>query len=116
MLCECDDVVIGTALKIRCKIMKNVTIYTTPTCVYCKMTKEFFQENNVEYTEKDVSTDAAARDEMIQKSGQMGVPVVDVEGEFVVGFDKEKLSSLLGIGAGGADDGAGDASPEGGSE
>ncbi|MCH7882852.1 glutaredoxin family protein [Patescibacteria group bacterium] len=77
--------------------MANVTIYTTPTCVYCKMTKEFLKENNVEYTEKDVSTDAAARDEMIKKSGQMGVPVTDVDGNLVVGFDKEKLTQLIGI-------------------
>lgn len=75
----------------------SVTIYTTPTCVYCKMTKEFFKEHNVGYTEKNVAEDAAARDESIQKSGQMGVPVIDVNGTIVVGFDKEKLSELLGI-------------------
>lgn len=79
--------------------MANVTIYTTPTCVYCKMTKEFFKENNVEYTEKDVTTDVAARDAMVEKSGQMGVPVIDIDGSIVIGFDKEKLSDLLGIGA-----------------
>lgn len=77
--------------------MPKVTIYTTPTCVYCKMTKTFFKENKVEYEEKDVSTDAAARDEMIQKSNQMGVPVIDIDGEFTVGFDKEKISKLLNI-------------------
>lgn len=77
--------------------MANVTIYTTPTCVYCKMTKEFFKEHNVQYTEKDVAGDAAAREEMIQKSGQMGVPVIDIDGELVVGFDKERLSELLKI-------------------
>jgi len=77
--------------------MKNVTIYTTPSCVYCKMTKEFFKENNIEYKEKDVSTDAALREEMVKKSGQMGVPVTDIDGEFIVGFDKEKLTSLLDI-------------------
>jgi glutaredoxin-like YruB-family protein len=77
--------------------MANVTIYTTPSCVYCKMTKEFFKEKNVEYSEKDVASDAQARDEMIQKSGQMGVPVVDVDGQLTVGFDKARLSELLGI-------------------
>ena len=77
--------------------MANVTIYTTPTCVYCKMTKEFFNEHNVQYTEKDVAGDAVAREEMVQKSGQMGVPVVDIDGELVVGFDKERLSELLKI-------------------
>ena len=75
----------------------NVIIYTTPTCVYCKMTKEFFKQNNVEFSEKNVAVDASARDDMIQKSGQMGVPVIDVNGKLVIGFDKLKLSELLGI-------------------
>jgi len=77
--------------------MSKVTIYTTPSCVYCKMTKAFFKENNVQYDEKDVSTDATARDEMIAKSNQMGVPVIDVDGQLIVGFDKERLSQLLNI-------------------
>ena len=77
--------------------MAKVTIYTTPTCVYCKMTKAFFKENNVEYEEKDVSADRAAADEMIQKSGQMGVPVIDIDGQILTGFDKEGLSRLLNI-------------------
>lgn len=77
--------------------MPQVTIYTTPACVYCKMTKAFFKEHNVAYEEKDVSTDAAARDAMLAKSRQMGVPVIDVGGEIVVGFDKGKLSNLLNI-------------------
>ena len=77
--------------------MPKITIYTTPSCVYCKMTKAFFKENNVQYDEKDVSTDAAARDEMIAKSNQMGVPVVDIDGQLIVGFDKERLSQLLNI-------------------
>lgn len=74
-----------------------VKIYTTPTCVYCKMTKEFFKKNNVEYEEHDVASDSKARDEMIQKSHQMGVPVIDVNGEIVVGFDRGHLAQLLGI-------------------
>ncbi len=61
------------------------------------MAKNFFQENNVEYTEFDVSTDAARRDEMIKISGQMGVPVIDINGELIIGFDKNKISQLLGI-------------------
>lgn len=77
--------------------MVTVTIYTTPTCVYCKMTKEFFKEHNVQYIEKDVASDAAAREEMMRKSGQMGVPVIDIDGELVVGFDKDRLSELLKI-------------------
>ena len=77
--------------------MSKVTIYTTPIWVYCKMTKAFFKENNVQYEEKDVSTDATARDEMIAKSNQMGVPVIDIDGQILVGFDKEGLSELLNI-------------------
>jgi len=63
------------------------------------MAKAYFQENNVQYTEKDVSVDAAARDEMVQKSGQLGVPVIDIDGNLVVGFDKPKLGELLGLSA-----------------
>ncbi len=75
----------------------QVTIYSTPTCAYCKMTKEFFKEHNVAYSEKNVAEDAGARNEMIQKSGQMGVPVIDIDGQLVVGFQKEKLSDLLNL-------------------
>lgn len=77
--------------------MKNVTIYTTPTCVYCKMAKEFFTEHTIQYEEKNVAEDAAARDLMVQKSGQLGVPVIDIDGEIIVGFDKPRLSELLNI-------------------
>ena len=77
--------------------MKKVTIYTTPTCVYCKMTKAFFKEHNVSYEERNVAEDAEARREMIEKSSQMGVPVVDIDGQILVGFDREGLSRLLNI-------------------
>ena len=77
--------------------MANVTIYTTPTCVYCRAAKEFFKEHNVEYEEKDVAIDEQAREDMIRKSEQMGVPVIDIGGEIVIGFDKAGLSKLLGI-------------------
>lgn len=77
--------------------MSKVIIYTTPSCVYCRTTKAFFKENSVVYEERDVSTDAAARDEMIAKSNQMGVPVIDIEGQILVGFNKEGLSELLHI-------------------
>lgn len=79
--------------------MANVTIYTTPTCVYCKMAKEFFAQNNISYTERDVAADASARDDMIKRSGQMGVPVIDIDGQLVIGFDKDKIVQLLGVGA-----------------
>ena len=61
------------------------------------MAKEYFKTNNVAYTEKDVATDAAARQEMMDRSGQMGVPVIDINGELIVGFNKEKLAELLEI-------------------
>lgn len=77
--------------------MANVKIYTTPSCVYCKMTKEFFVKNSVQYEEKNVATDATARDEMIQKSGQMGVPVITVDEKIIIGFDEPKLREALGI-------------------
>lgn len=81
--------------------MKPVSIYTTPTCTYCKMAKAFFAENNVPYSEHDVGPqgDAARRQEMIEKSGQMGVPVIMVGDDMVIGFNKAKLQELLGIGA-----------------
>ena len=75
--------------------MPKVIIYSTPYCVYCKAAKEFFQEHGVEYEEKNVAQDEEARERMIQKSGQMGVPVIEVGDEVVVGFDKKKLSALL---------------------
>ena len=77
--------------------MSKVKIYTTPSCVYCKMTKEFFKQNNIQYEELDVAKDINARGEMIQKSGQMGVPVIEVNGETIVGFDQPKLKKALGL-------------------
>ena len=77
--------------------MQKVTIYTTPTCAYCKMTKAFFKEHNVAYEEKDVANDHALAEEMVKKSGQMAVPVIDIDGQIVVGFDQPKLSELLHI-------------------
>ena len=74
-----------------------VTIYTTPTCVYCKKAKEFFTKNNVSYTETNVLEDLEARKAMVDKSGQLGVPVIDVDGEIVVGFNEAKLKELLKI-------------------
>lgn len=75
----------------------DVTIYTTPTCAYCKLAKEFFKEHNIAYAEKNVMADQAAREEMMKKSNSLSVPVIDIGGEIVIGFDKEKLSRLLRI-------------------
>lgn len=77
--------------------MSKVTIYTTPTCAYCQMTKAFFKEHNVVYEEKNVAVDHTAAEEAMEKSGQMAVPVIDIDGTIVVGFDKPRLSQLLGI-------------------
>ncbi|MCK5059847.1 MAG: NrdH-redoxin [Candidatus Pacebacteria bacterium] len=77
--------------------MKNVNIYSTPTCVYCKMVKDFLTEHNVSFTDYNVADDAEKRQEMVDKSQQMGVPVTDIEGDIIVGFNKEKLTELLGL-------------------
>ena len=79
------------------RFMSNVVVYSTPTCGYCKLAKAFFKENNVAYTEKDVAVDMAAREEMVKKTNQMGVPVIDIDGTFVIGFDKAQLKKLLQI-------------------
>ena len=80
---------------------KPVTIYSTQTCGYCKSAKEFLAANNVSYEEVDVGNDQEKAREMIEKSGQMGVPVIIVgEGadeEIIIGFDKDRLSSAVGI-------------------
>lgn len=77
--------------------MKKIIIYTTPTCVYCKMVKSLFQQHNLLYEEKDVVMDINAREEMVNKSHQLGVPVIDVDGEIFVGFDKDALFKALGV-------------------
>lgn len=73
----------------------DVKIYTTPSCVYCKMTKQYFKENDVAYKEIDVGADQKAAEEMVEKSGQLGVPVIDVDGKIIIGFDKPKLEKAL---------------------
>ncbi len=77
--------------------MAKVLIYTTPECPWCKKTKEFFKANGVKYTEKDVGKDTKAAQEMIKKSGQQGVPVIDIDGQIVTGYDEAKLKKLLKI-------------------
>ena len=77
--------------------MPKITIYTTPECAYCKLTKDFFRQNNISYEEKDVSVDDRAREEMVAKSGQLGAPVIDIDGKVIIGFDKEMLSKLLNV-------------------
>lgn len=76
---------------------KTVTIYSTPTCHFCQMAKDFFKEKGVQYTDYDVAHNLEKRQEMIQKSGQMGVPVIFIGGELIIGFDQERLASTLGV-------------------
>jgi len=74
-----------------------IKVYSTPTCPYCHTLKAFLKEKGVEFADIDVSQDPKALDEMVDKSGQMGVPVADIDGQFVVGFDREKICKLLKI-------------------
>lgn len=76
---------------------KKVKIYSTPACPFCMMSKKFLKENNIDFEDIDVSTDQAKAQEMVQKSGQMAVPVIDIDGEIIVGFDKEKIRKALGL-------------------
>ena len=75
--------------------MKTVTIYSTPTCHYCNLAKTFFKENNIEYTEINVAADREKAKEMVQKSGQMGVPVITIDDALIVGFDEQALRNAL---------------------
>ncbi len=76
---------------------KKVTVYSTPTCPYCTRAKQFLTDNRVPFDTVDVSVDTAKAEEMIQKSGQMGVPVLDIDGEIIVGFDRERIQRALGL-------------------
>ena len=75
----------------------EVVIYTSPTCIHCKSAKEFFNAHNIHYTEYDVIANPGRRQEAVEKSGQMGVPVILVDGELVIGFDEDRLRELLGV-------------------
>ncbi|MBI3420971.1 MAG: glutathione S-transferase N-terminal domain-containing protein [Candidatus Sungbacteria bacterium] len=77
--------------------MDPVTIYSTPTCGYCKVAKQYFTEKGVPYVEKDVSLDALALQEMLAKTQQMGVPVIDINGQAIVGFNKPAIDRMLGL-------------------
>ncbi|MBI4243547.1 MAG: glutaredoxin family protein [Planctomycetes bacterium] len=73
----------------------TVKIYTTEWCHFCKEAKKFFNENNVKFTEIDVGKNQQAAEEMIEKSGQMGVPVIEIEGQIIVGFDRNRIKKAL---------------------
>ena len=75
----------------------KVTVYSTPTCPYCTMAKSYLSEKNVSYVEYDVSRDQTKAHEMSSKSGQMGVPVLDINGTIIIGFDKPRIDTALGL-------------------
>ena len=74
-----------------------VKIYSTQTCPYCEMAKEYLKQNNINYENYDVSTDEKAQEEMINKSHQMGVPVIDIDGTIIVGFNKSEINKALNL-------------------
>ncbi len=76
---------------------KKVKVYSTPACPWCIRAKQFLKDNSIIFEDIDVSTDQSAGEEMVKKSGQMGVPVLDIEGEIITGFDKEKIKQSLGL-------------------
>lgn len=75
--------------------MKKVKIYTTPSCVYCRMAKEYFKKKNIEYEEFDVFSDLKAREEMVKKTQQYAVPVIEIDNHIIVGFDRLLIDKLL---------------------
>ena len=77
--------------------MPKVKIYTTPACPFCVMAKQYLKEKGIEFEEIDVSKNEKAAKEMVEKSGQMGVPVIEIDGKIVIGFDKEKIDEILGL-------------------
>ena len=77
--------------------MPKVIVYSTSTCPWCIKAKEFLKENNIEFEDKNTGEDEAARNEMIEKSGQMGVPVLDIDGTIIVGFDQEAIKKALNL-------------------
>ena len=74
-----------------------VTIYSTPTCVYCKSLKEYLTKHNIQFQEIDVASNESELEKMVAISGQMGVPVVEIDGNVVIGFDREKIDQLLNL-------------------
>lgn len=77
--------------------MRSVKVYSTSTCPYCRMLKEFLTEKNVRFENIDVGADPQAAKEMTEKTGQMGVPVVDIDGKIIIGFEKAEISKELGL-------------------
>lgn len=78
-------------------MIKNVKVYSTPTCPYCIKLKKFLTEKNIPFENIDIGSDPQKAEEMVEKSGQMGVPVIDIDGKIITGFDKEAISKELGV-------------------
>ena len=73
----------------------SVVIYSTPSCTYCRMAKDYFKSNDIPFTEYNVASDQRKAEEMVRKSGQMGVPVIDINGSVIVGFNKPQIERAL---------------------
>ena len=78
-------------------MQKNVKVYSTPTCPFCIRAKQFLKDSSVAFTDIDVSENEDKAQEMISKSGQMGVPVLDIDGQIIIGFDKDRIKEALGL-------------------
>lgn len=76
---------------------KRVIVFSTPTCSYCNMAKQYFRQHKIKYRDVDVSRDAAAARDLMRRTGQMGVPVIEIGGKLIIGFDKPKINHLLNI-------------------
>ena len=72
-----------------------IKVYSTPTCPWCVKVKEFFSKKGIDYEDLDVSSDESARKDMIEKSGQMGVPVIDIDGQTIIGYDIAAIENAL---------------------
>ncbi|HIE15791.1 MAG TPA: NrdH-redoxin, partial [Bacteroidales bacterium] len=79
------------------KPQKRVTVYSTPSCSWCNTLKTHLRKHRIRFTDIDVSQDQAAAEAMVRRSGQQGVPQTDIEGEIIIGFDKNRINTLLGI-------------------
>lgn len=79
-------------------MQKKVTVYSTPTCHFCVMAKDYFAQNKVAYDAFDVASDLEKRKEMVEKSGQLGVPVIVIGDDVIVGFDKSRIDQILNLG------------------
>jgi glutaredoxin 3 len=75
--------------------MANVKVYSTPTCPYCYMAKNFLRQNNIEFEDINVAADYSGAIDMVRKSGQQGVPVIDIEGDIIIGYDQERMREAL---------------------